>query len=132
MLNYTYTYSETEGVYNEDGEERTDVKLPGTAPHMFNASLAWENARFSARLSLNYTGSYIDEVASEAFEDRYYDSQLFLDANASYLLGKGIRIFAEANNLTNQPLRYYQGVKDRMAQLEYYKPTFNLGVKWDF
>ncbi len=132
MLNYTYTYSKTKGVYNEDGEERTDVKLPGTAPHMFNASLAWENNRFSARVSLNYTGGYIDEVGGDAFEDRYYDHQLFLDANASYRIGKGFRIFAEANNLTNQPLRYYQGIRSRMAQLEYYKGTFNLGVKWDF
>lgn len=131
MLNYTYTYSKTKGVYNEDGEERDDVELPGTAPHMFNASLAWENSRFSARLSLNYTGGYIDEVGGTAFEDRYYDRQLFLDANASYRIGKGIRIFAEANNLTNQPLRYYQGIRSRMAQLEYYKGTFNLGVKWD-
>lgn len=132
MLNYTYTYSKTHGVYNEDGEERTDVELPGTAPHMFNASLAWENSRFSARISLNYTGGYLDEVGGDPFEDRYYDRQLFLDANASYRIFKGFRVFAEANNLTNQPLRYYQGIRSRMAQLEYYQGTFNLGVKWDF
>ncbi len=132
MLNYTYTHSVTQGIYNEDGEERHDVELPGTAPHMFNASLAWENTRFSARLSLNYTAGYIDEVAGDAFEDRYYGGQLFLDANASYRIVRGLRIFAEANNLTNQPLRYYQGIRSRMAQLEYYKPTFNLGIKWDF
>ena len=99
---------------------------------MFNASLAWENNRFSARVSLNYTGGYLDEVASDAFEDRYYDSQLFLDANASYRIADGLRIFAEANNLTNQPLRYYQGSKQYMAQLEYYKSTFDLGIKWEF
>ena len=132
MLNYTYTHSITQGIYNEDGEERTDVSFPGTAPHMFNASLAWENNRFSARVSLNYTGGYLDEVASDAFEDRYYDSQLFLDANASYRIADGLRIFAEANNLTNQPLRYYQGSKQYMAQLEYYKSTFDLGIKWEF
>ena len=132
MLNYTYTHSITKGIYNEDGEERTDVSFPGAAPHMFNASLAWENSRFSARVSFNYTGGYIDEVANEAFEDRYYDGQMFLDANASYRITHGLRIFAEANNLLNQPLRYYQGSKQYMAQLEYYKPTFDIGVKWEF
>lgn len=132
MLNYTYTHSIAQGIYNEDGEERTDVEFPGTAPHMFNASLAWENTRFSARLSLNYTGNYLDEVAGNAFEDRYYGGQLFLDANASYRIYRDLRIFVEANNLTNQPLRYYQGIRSRMAQLEYYKPTFNIGIKWDF
>ncbi len=129
MLNYTFTHSVTRGIYNEDGEERTNVSLPGTAPHMVNASLSWENSRLSVRVSLNYTAGYLDEVASEAFGDRYYDGQLFLDANASYRFGKYVRVFFEANNLTNQPLRYYQGIRSRMAQLEYYKGTFNLGVK---
>ena len=132
MLNYTFTHSVTRGIYNEDGEERTNVSLPGTAPHMVNASLSWENCRLSVRVSLNYTAGYLDEVASEAFGDRYYDGQLFLDANASYRFGKYVRVFFEANNLTNQPLRYYQGIRSRMAQLEYYKGTFNLGVKIDF
>ncbi len=132
-LNYTYTDSKTKGIYNEDGEQRTDVKLPGTAPHMLNASLSWENERLSARVSLNYTGDYIDEVGGSAFEDRYYDRQLFLDANASYRILPYMRIFAEANNLTNQPLRYYQsGIRNRTAQIEYYKPAFNLGFKFDF
>lgn len=132
-LNYTYTDSKTKGIYNEDGEQRTDVKLPGTAPHMFNASLSWENNRLSARVSLNYTGSYIDEVGGSAFEDLYYDRQLFLDANASYRILPYMRIFAEANNLTNQPLRYYQsGIRNRVAQMEYYKPTYNIGLKFDF
>ena len=132
MLNYTFTHSVTRGIYNEDGEERTNVSLPGTAPHMVNASLSWEHSRLSVRVSLNYTAGYLDEVASEAFGDRYYDGQLFLDANASYRIGKYVRVFFEANNLTNQPLRYYQGIRSRMAQLEYYKGTFNLGVKIDF
>lgn len=132
MLNYTFTHSVTRGIYNEDGEERTNVSLPGTAPHMVNASLSWENSRLSVRVSLNYTAGYLDEVASEAFGDRYYDGQLFLDANASYRFGKYVRVFFEANNLTNQLLRYYQGIRSRMAQLEYYKGTFNLGIKIDF
>ena len=132
MLNYTFTHSVTRGIYNEDGEERTNVSLPGTAPHMVNASLSWENSRLSVRVSLNYTAGYLDEVASEAFGDRYYDGQLFLDANASYRFGKYVRVFFEATTLTTQPLRYYQGIRSRMAQLEYYKGTFNLGVKIDF
>lgn len=47
------------------------------------------------------------------------------------LLQKKLRFFAEANNLTNQPLRYYQGVKERTAQIEFYGPRFNTGLKLD-
>ena len=41
-------------------------------------------------------------------------------------------IFAEAKNLTNQPLRYFQGVKERTMQLEYYSYNWNVGLKYDF
>jgi TonB-dependent receptor len=131
-LNYTYTHSKAKGIADENGSERTDVSLPGTAPHMFNASLSWENKKFSARASLNTTSNYIDVLGASEFFDSYYDKQLFVDVNAAYKITDKFRVFAEANNLTNQPLRYYQGTSDRMQQAEYYKPTFNVGVKYDF
>jgi len=130
-VNYTYTDSKAKGIADEDGNERSDVKLPGTAPHMFNGSLSWENSRFSARTSLNFTSDYLDELGSDEFNDTYYDKQLFLDINASYKITKSLRIFAEAKNLTNQPLRYYQGISSRVMQLEYYQARFNLGLKFD-
>lgn len=131
LLNYTYTKSKAKGVYNSDGELREDLTLPGTAPHMFNASLSFETKKFLARVSLNFTDSYLDELGGEAFEDRFYDRQLFLDANASYAITPKLRIFGEANNLTNQALRYYQGIRSRTMQDEYYQPRYNLGVKFD-
>lgn len=80
---------------------------------MSNGSLSWENKRFSARIPMNYASHYIDELGGNAFENRYYDKQFFLDANASYKITSQLRLFAEANNLTNQPLRYYQEIQDR-------------------
>lgn len=129
--NYTYTDSKAKGIADEDGNERKDVALPGTAPHMFNGSLSWEHGRFSGRASVNFTSDYLDQLGSDEFNDTYYDKQLFLDVNASLKVTKNLRIFAEAKNLTNQPLRYYQGVSARVMQLEYYQPRFNLGLKFD-
>ncbi|KOS06583.1 TonB-dependent receptor [Flavobacterium akiainvivens] len=130
--NYTYTDSKAKGIASEDGDERNDVSLPGTAPHMFNGSLFWDNNRFSARVSVNYAADYLDELGADAFQDSYYDKQTFLDVNASFKITDNIRIFAEANNLTNQPLRYYQGVSSRTKQVEFYEGRFNLGLKFDF
>lgn len=130
-VNYTYTKSEANGIFNEDGDKRTGVTLPGTAPHMFNASLSYENSRFTARLSGNYTAAYLDALGGSDFDDSYYDKQFFLDANAAYKITKHFRIFAEANNLTNQPLRYYQGVSSRTMQAEFYRPRYNFGIKFD-
>ncbi|MEQ9305530.1 MAG: TonB-dependent receptor, partial [Marinoscillum sp.] len=130
-LNYTYTNSSASGVANEEGDLREDIGLPGTAKNLFNASLSFETKKIIVRASLNYSGDYIDEVGGEAFTDRYYDKQMFLDLNASYAFTNNWRFFLEANNLTNQPLRYYQGIKDRTMQMEYYNTRFNAGVKFD-
>ncbi|MBR06087.1 MAG: TonB-dependent receptor [Rickettsiales bacterium] len=130
-LNYTYTNSSATGLANEDGELRDDLGLPGTAKNLFNASLSFETKKLIVRASLNYSGDYVDEVGGDAFSDRYYDEQLFLDLNASYAFTNNWRFFIEGNNLTNQPLRYYQGEKDRTMQMEYYNSRFNAGIKFD-
>ena len=130
--NYTFTKSIAKGITNENGEKRTGLGLPRTAPHMLNGSLAWENQKFSARISANYTSSYLDEIGATEFEDSYYDQQFFLDFNMSFKWSNQWRVFFEANNLTNQPLRYFQGDSNRLKQLEYYQSRFTLGIKYDF
>ena len=66
------------------------------------------------------------------FTDRYYDSVTYLDANVSVRASKHISIFAEVGNLLNQPLRYYQGTKDRVKQAEYYGIRCSLGARVRF
>src|SRR5690606_21947060 len=101
--NYTYTHSVAKGITSEDGEERTGLGLPRTAPHMLNGSISWENDRFSARVSANYTAAYLDEIGEADFYDKYSAKQFIHDANATYKTAREIRIFDEANNLANQP-----------------------------
>ena len=124
--NYTFTDSETDSV---DG--RNDVPLAGAVENMYNVSLAYETEKFFFRASFNYAGEQLDELGDDTWEDRYYDEQKFLDLNASYNITDKIRLFAEAKNLTNQPLRYYQGSKEKTMQLEYYQMSWNLGLKID-
>ncbi|RSK41802.1 TonB-dependent receptor [Mangrovimonas spongiae] len=130
-VNYTYLTSSADGIYNEDGEERTDLDLPNTSPNMFNGSLGYSGKNFSLRLSGNYSDAYIDEIGGNAFEDRYYDEQFFLDFNANVAINKNLSIYLNVNNITNQPLRYYQGVKGRTMQMEYYEKRLTFGLKYD-
>ena len=126
--NYTYTNSETDGITGrKDG-----LELAGAVPNTFNGSLAYETKKLSVRTSLHFADDYIDEYGDKPFEDRYYDSQLFLDLNASYAITKNLRIFGEMKNITNQELRYYQGVKERTMQAEFYDINWNLGLKYNF
>ncbi len=130
-VNYTYSKSKADGIYNTEGVKRDGLALPGTAPHIFNASLSFENRKFVARLSGNFTASYLDEVGATSFQDRFYDKQFFLDFNTSYTITPKLRAFLEVNNITNQPLRYYTGSKERTAQLEFYRSRWNTGIKFD-
>ncbi|WP_308991480.1 TonB-dependent receptor [Mariniflexile litorale] len=130
-LNYTYLTSDAKGIKNEDGEERNDLDLPQTSPNMFNASLGYATKKLSLRLSGNYSDAYIDEIGGRAFEDRYYDEQFFLDLNANISINKNLSLYADLNNITNQPLRYFQGVKSRTMQMEYYGRRLTFGLKYD-
>lgn len=130
-LNYTYLSSSADGIRNEDGDERTDLDLPNTAPNMFNGSLGYADKKFSARLSANFSDSYIDEIGGNDFEDRYYDTQLFIDFNASFQVNKNLSIYTTVNNLNNQPLRYFQGAKERTMQAEFYGQRLTFGLKYD-
>jgi outer membrane receptor protein involved in Fe transport len=129
-LNYTNTGSNVPSVPTDD-TVRIDAALPGTAEHMFNASLSYEDSKLSARISVNYTSAYIDSYGVSEFYDRYYDTQTFVDFNASYKITPQLRMFAELNNITNQPLRYYQGISERTMQSEFYNMRMNVGLKWD-
>lgn len=131
--NYTYTHSTTRN-YNErlGIEAGDDVAMAGSPEHTANASLYFEKSGISARLSYNLASSFIDQMNTDSRElDRYYDNVNYLDLNASYTWGKTTKftIYAEANNLLNQPLRYYQGTKDRTMQVEYYGVKINAGFK---
>ncbi|SFG31216.1 TonB-dependent receptor [Prevotella sp. KH2C16] len=130
---YTYTHSNTRDYKFEHRmvEPGEDIKMQGTPAHTGNASLYFDKWGLNVRLSYNVASSFVDEMGTEAVLDRYYDSVNYLDLNASYTFGKKIKttFFAEANNLLNQPLRYYQGDKNRTMQVEYYGVRFNCGVK---
>lgn len=128
---YTYSHSEVKN-FNLEGRENEDMSLPGTPTHTFNASLYYEGEKFTLRASFNYADDFIDEVGDEAFYDRYYDKVTYLDLNANYSITKNLNVFLEANNLLNQPLRYYQGSSDYLMQEEFYNTKIFFGVKFDF
>lgn len=129
-FNYTYVQSEITD-FNFEGRENEELSLPGSPTHTVNFSLAYENSKFSSRLSLNYASDFIEEVGGEAFTDRYYDEVTYLDFNLNYSLNDKWVVYVNANNLLNQPLRFFQGEPARTMQSEFYNVRFDVGVKFD-
>lgn len=129
--NYTYTHSEVSNFNFEGRENEFGLSLPGSPKHSANVSLAYEKKGLLLRASYNYASSFIDEMGEHADLDRYYDAVNYLDLNAAYTWGKRTKmtVYVEATNLLNQPLRYYQGVKNRTMQVEYYGMRWNAGIK---
>lgn len=130
---YTYTHSATKHYkfQHRTVADDEEIGMSGSPEHTANASLYYEKKGLNLRLSYNYASAFVDEFGTEAALDRYYDAVNYLDFNASYTFGKRLKttIYAEATNLLNQPLRYYQGTKDRTMQVEYYGVRVNAGIK---
>lgn len=131
--NYTYTHS---NIVRSAFGDKDEQALPGSPEHMANASLYFDKAGLNIRLSYNFTSAFQDdeEYQEEKALRRYYDSVSYLDLNASYTWGKDIKytFYVAATNLLNQPLRYYQGEKDRTMQVEYYGAKVQAGFKLNF
>ena len=131
--NYTYTESSIEDAPFE-GRDLSKLPLPGTSKHTANASIAYDDSRLSLRASMNFQDDFLDPdggVGDEAYFDRWYDRATTVDVNGEFLINARTRFFFEVNNLTNQPLRYYQGTRSRTMQAEYYNARVQTGLKVD-
>ncbi len=133
--NYTFTDSEVDGL-DIAGRENESLPLLGTAKHSGNFSLSYDAPRFTLRFALNYQSESLDPgeggYNEDSFFDRYADRRTDMDANATIQLTRSTRFFIEANNLNNRPLRFYQGVRGRLAQDEFYGSRIQTGFKFDF
>jgi TonB-dependent receptor len=125
-LNYTYVDS------NANYIDRENTPLQGQAEHVGNLALIFERWGFSGRISLNYNGHSLFEVARSAANDLYVDDHLQFDLTAQVDIGEHVQIFLEAINLTNEPYRVYEGSKDWTRQAEYYSWWGTIGVKLNF
>jgi TonB-dependent receptor len=133
--NYTYNRSEATGV-NVTGRENDKLPLLGTPEHSGNLSLSFDAPRVNFRAAFNYQSESLDPgeggYNDDAFFDRWADRRTDIDLNGSIQLTSSARWFLEVNNLNNRPLRYYQGVRGRLMQDEFYGRRIQSGFKFDF
>lgn len=123
-FNYTYTRSDA---FTAD---RNDIKLPGQADHTFNAALTFDYKAFTARVSANYNGEFLEGVAGEERNDIVQRDRLQIDVNASLKFRKYWRVFAEFMNVTNAPSIRYQGIEQRTAAFSYFGWWNRFGISF--
>ncbi|KZN54427.1 hypothetical protein N474_01550 [Pseudoalteromonas luteoviolacea CPMOR-2] len=130
MSNATFMDSEMTGLNRGD-----NPAIPGQADELYNFTLYYDDTQFAARFSVNHKGAYIDEHGSEenaSQEDIFYGANTTVDFTTSYQLNEHALVYLELNNLTDEPLEYYQGNKGRPVQVEYYGIRGMVGLNYQF
>lgn len=125
--NLTYVAS---AVAVRDGEG--SVTMPGTIPWSWNAALFYERGPVQLRVSSQFESSVLFGVGGSRASDIFQDSRFTVDFNGSYKLGRNVEFYVNAKNLTNAPLRLYEGAPNRPIQREFYDLTLEGGVKLNF
>jgi TonB-dependent receptor len=109
-----------------------DIRLPGQAKRIYNASLGYDGAALSAKLSLNYKSDYLLEVGEnilDASQDQYVDAQRQIDFSAGYKFDKRYQVVFEASNLNNEHYYIFSGSRANSVQYERYGRTYKLSLK---
>ena len=102
------------------------------ADELYNASVFYDDNKFAVRLAVNHKGDYILEHGSSSDFDEIYGGNTSVDFSASYTHSDDLMFYFDANNITNEPLKYYLGNKNRPTQTEYYGYRMSAGVKYSF
>jgi TonB-dependent receptor len=106
--------------------------LPGTSPITWNIAAFYEAYGINMRLSGQYISHSLFGLGGDKALDTIQDSRFLLDLSSSYQINKTWTVYFNAKNLTNQPLRYYEGSVDRPIQREFYGITLEGGVRAHF
>lgn len=107
--------------------------LPKQAKNIFNTILFYEDGKVMARIAGNYKGNYLNVIRSQAGEGHYqwFDKNFTVDFSASYALKSNLRLFVEMNNITNEPNRFYHGIKDRVENVSYVSFRGQVGISFN-
>ena len=111
---------------------RDGVPIPRQADLLHNIAVYYDDGAFSVRLAQNHKGEYVEEHGGGRDEDQFYGAYTSVDLSANYTVNDQLVIFAEAINLTDEPLTYYIGDEDRPKQVEYYGIRGQLGIRYSF
>ena len=117
----------TSAVALRDGEG--SLPLPGTFKYTANGAVFYELGRTQVRVSTQYESKVLFGIGGSRATDVFQDSRMTLDLNASYRLTPRVSFYTNVKNLTNAPLRFYEGCSNRPIQREFYDVTIEGGVK---
>lgn len=152
QLNYTHVESSIKYMFSTAGSGNssitttfTDNDLVNLSPNSYNATLYYDDGRFSARVSTSYRDGYIGEILSQEnvwdLDGNQFstadvtgkDSVRNVDFNMSYRVSKKLSLTFEAINLLDTPDSRY--VDSSLKLADRYTVTgrqYYLGARYKF
>jgi iron complex outermembrane recepter protein len=113
-----------------------NITLPGLSKTVWQATVYYERAGFSARLATTYRSNYIGEITDfagdRALEYVRHEQISAFQAGYDFQQGplRGFGVVFQVDNLTNTPFIDYAGVTTRVRDYETYGRVFFLGAKY--
>ena len=152
QFNYTHVESEIKYLFSTAANSNATVvtsiaenDLVNLSPNSYNATLYYDDGKFSARVSTSYRDGYISEVLTRENVWDLDDNELItadvtgkhsvrnVDFNMSYQVNKNLSLTFEAINLLDTPDERY--VDSELKLADRYTVTgqqYYLGVRYRF
>jgi TonB-dependent receptor len=107
------------------------LPFPGVSDLSYNASLYFENEKFSTRLSYNWRESWLITAAGRGALPEFNDDYGTLDASVSWNVNSNFTVFADAVNLLDEQRIEFNNPFRRIGNETFGKRMF-LGVRAKF
>jgi iron complex outermembrane recepter protein len=131
-LSANYTTLQTHGDFG-GSSYLTGGEVANFIPKTANLSVSWRYRNFNARVLLNYTSDYIRSYsAGTPGRNQYMAERTILNLGLGYELRRGVSLFADVSNLTNEPQAFYRGIPDQMERTIINGTSITLGITGRF
>ena len=108
-----------------------NATLYGLAKRAYNATLYYDDGRFSARASVAYRSGFIDNASATGNIFEGYNAITNVDASIRYKLTKHLELSLEGTNLTDAYRdRYVDLESDRNYEYNHFGRTFMFGARF--
>ena len=146
-INYTHITSETTYPYQTAVKQGSGPfaktvfvdssrtgRMPDQPDDILNATLGYDIAGFSARLSFLFQDNVLRSANSSYAElDSYTGAYYRWDFTAYQKLPwEGIKLYLNINNITNRPDRQFISVLKNLSSVNYYGRTADIGLRYEF
>ena len=126
-----YTYQKDKGFTQTNVIDHSPLTFPGLSRNSYNASLYYENEKFSVRASYNWRDQWLITASGRGSLPEFNREYGQLDASAGFNITENMSVFLEGINLTNEEL-VQENAPARPIQFETFGRRFFLGARGKF